>query len=53
MLTVYSYPEVPKSRTTISEAATVHRPQFEIAGQIVYDTASGLLVHLDEAAGDE
>lgn len=41
------------SWTTISDAVTVHYPQFEMTGPLVYDTASGLLVHLDEVTGDE
>lgn len=51
--TAYSYPEVPMSWTTISDAATVQYPQFEMTGPLLYDTASGLLIHLDEATGDE
>lgn len=41
------------SWTTISDAATVQYPQFEMTGPLWYDTASGLLIHLDEATGDE
>ena len=41
------------SWTTISDAATVQYPQFEMTGPLLYDTASGLLIHLDEATGDE
>ncbi|PMB99015.1 hypothetical protein [Brevibacterium luteolum] len=38
---------------TISDAATVQYPQFAMTGPLLYDTATGLLIHLDEATGDE
>jgi len=39
--------------TTIRDTATVHYPNFTMTGPLVYDTSSALLMHLEEATGDE